>query len=84
MAMPTCHTDVQVAEAEALRIDNKVRFILAVISGDIKISNRKKADIERDLDAMGFDRLGSKKKVCSAGLRSGIMLCTCGLVNSLP
>lgn len=58
--------DAQAAEAEALRIDNKVRFILAVISGDIKISNRKKADIERDLDAMGFERLGSRKKVGSA------------------
>jgi hypothetical protein len=60
-----------------MRIDNKARFILAVISGEVKISNRKKADIERDLDAMGFDRLGSKKKVGRPVPARSAAACTC-------
>ena len=36
--------------------DNKVRFILAVVEGRLKVQNRKKAAIEADLDQMGFDR----------------------------
>jgi len=43
-----------------------VRFIKGVISGTLKVSNRKKADIEADLVAQGFDRLPSKAKVRGA------------------
>ena len=53
---------LQNAEAELLKLSNKVRFVLAVVSGELKISNQKKADIEADLDAMGFDRLEPAKK----------------------
>jgi DNA topoisomerase II len=35
----------------------QVRFILAVISGDLKVSNRKKKDIEADLEEQRFDRM---------------------------
>lgn len=55
---------LQVAEAELLRISNKVRFIKAVIEGSLHVNNRKKSDIEADLEAQGFDRLpNSGKKV---------------------
>ena len=53
---------LRAAEAELLRISNKVRFILAVVSGDIKLSNRRRADIEAELEAKNFDRLPSTKK----------------------
>ena len=43
-----------------------MRFILAVISGELKISNRKKADIEADLDSNGYDRIAPAKKVISS------------------
>lgn len=51
---------MQVAEAEMVRLDNRSRFILAVIRGQLVLSNRKKADIEADLAAKGFDRLPPK------------------------
>ena len=35
----------------------QVKFILAVIEGTLKVSNRKKKDIEIDLVAQGFDRM---------------------------
>ncbi len=47
----------QAAEVELLRLSNKVRFILAVISGDLRINNRKKAAIEGDLEAQGYDKM---------------------------
>lgn len=55
-----CHQD---AEWEKLRADNKIRFILAVISGELIINNRKRKDIEADLDAAGYSRMGSKAQV---------------------
>jgi hypothetical protein len=51
---------LQMAEAEMRIYDNKVRFILAVVEGRLKVQNRKKAAIEADLDQMGFDRLSPK------------------------
>lgn len=45
-----------------------MRFIRAVVSGELKVSNRKKADIEADLQARGFDRLAPKGKVRHKGL----------------
>lgn len=47
----------------------QVKFILAVIEGSLVVSNRKKKDIEADLEAQGFDRMsksadnGSRKVV---------------------
>lgn len=50
------------AEAEMRRLDNKVRFIRYVIKGELELKNRKRADIERDLAAKGFDRLPAKSQ----------------------
>ena len=36
-----------------------VRFITSVISGSLKINNRKRADILSDLVTQGYDKLGS-------------------------
>lgn len=54
---------VQTAEYELMKLSNKVRFILAVISGSLKVSNRKKADIEASMDDMDFDRVPPAGKV---------------------
>jgi hypothetical protein len=52
----------QAAEADLLRISNKVRFILAVVAGQLKLSNRRKAEVEGELEDEGYDRLPSLKK----------------------
>ena len=39
-----------------------MRFILAVVTGELKLSNRRKADIEGELEAQGYDRLPTQKK----------------------
>ena len=59
---------LRASEAELLRISNKVRFILAVVSGEMKLSNRRKADIEADLESMNFDRLATSKKAALAAV----------------
>ncbi len=38
-----------------------MRFILAVIKGELVVSNRKKAEIEVDLEAAGYDRMAKKR-----------------------
>ncbi|KAM7265027.1 hypothetical protein ACFE04_002710 [Oxalis oulophora] len=41
-------------ELELLKLDNKVRFILAVVSGEIIVNNRKKAELLIELQGKGF------------------------------
>ena len=53
---------LKVAEAELLRISNKTRFILAVVNGELVLSNRRKADIEQELDREGYSKLAPQKK----------------------
>lgn len=50
----------QAAEAELQRISNKVRFITMVVDGRLVLARRKRADVENDLNAKGFDRLPPK------------------------
>ena len=50
------------AEADLLRISNKVRFILAVVGGQLVLANRRKADIEAELEAGGYARLPKQAK----------------------
>ena len=52
----------QAAEADLCRISNKVRFILAVVNGQLKLSNRRKADVEAELEDEGYDKLLPQKK----------------------
>jgi DNA topoisomerase-2 len=44
------------------KLDNKARFIMAVIDGDLKVNNRKKADLLQDLSSRGFDTIYAPKK----------------------
>ena len=44
-------------------LSNERRFILAVVAGELIISNRKKADIEAQLQRDGYDRMPPSKKV---------------------
>ena len=53
----------QVAQFELNKLSNRVRFILAVISGDMVVSNRRRAAIEADLEDQGFERMPNTKKV---------------------
>ncbi len=51
---------VQAAGVEQMRCNNKTRFILAVVAGKLKISNRKRADIEEQLVSDGFDKMPNR------------------------
>ncbi len=53
----------QVAEFHMQLLSNERRFILAVVAGALVIANRKKADIEAQLAADGYDRMPPSKKV---------------------
>ncbi len=67
----------QAAEFELMKLSNKVRFILAVISGELKLNNRKKVDIEADMDSMQYDRIAPTKKASLP--ESTLPYCKCGL-----
>ena len=45
-----------------LILDNKVRFILGVVNGEIIVSNRKKADLLMELQQKGFTPMPRKGK----------------------
>ena len=51
---------MQAAEFEQMRCNNKMRFILAVVAAKLKISNRKRADIEEQLVNDGYDKMPNK------------------------
>ena len=55
------------------RLNNMVRFITSVISGDLKVSNRKRAEVLAELQEKGFDKLGgtNSKKVRGRGYGEG-------------
>lgn len=50
-------------ELDLLKLDNRVRFILGVVEGKIKVSNRKKADLCLELKEKGFTPFPKKVKV---------------------
>ena len=56
-------TPAQAAEFQKRLLTNETRFILAVVSGDLVVSNRRRADITADLEAGGYDRMPPNKKV---------------------
>ena len=57
---------VQAAELELKRLSNRTRFILAVVAGQLQISGRKKAAVEAQLEAEGYDRMApNRRKVTS-------------------
>ncbi|XP_050387833.1 DNA topoisomerase 2 [Argentina anserina] len=49
-------------ELELLKLENKVRFILGVVNGEIIVSNRKRADLFLELQQKGFTPFPKKTK----------------------
>ena len=47
---------------ELKRLSNRTRFILAVVAGALKISGRKKAEIEAQLETEGYDRMVAARR----------------------
>ena len=47
---------------ELLKLENKDRFILAVVKGEIIVSNRKRADLFVELQTKGFTPFPKKTK----------------------
>lgn len=47
---------------ELLKLENKTRFILAVVSGEIIVSNRRRVDLFHELQAKGFTPFPKKTK----------------------
>ena len=66
------HARAQAAEALMRRLSNETRFILAVVSGELVVSNRKKADIVADLAAAGYDQMPPSRKVGLGGFAGGV------------
>ncbi|KAF5736454.1 DNA topoisomerase 2 [Tripterygium wilfordii] len=49
-------------EEELLKLENRVRFILGVVSGEIIVNNRKRADLFLELQHKGFTPFPKKTK----------------------
>lgn len=49
-------------ELELLKLDNKVRFILGVVRGEIIVNNRKRAELFQELHQKGFTPFPKKSK----------------------
>ncbi|WOK99049.1 DNA topoisomerase 2-like [Canna indica] len=49
-------------EFDLLKLDNKVRFILGVVRGEIIVNNRKRADLFLELQQKGFTPMPKKTK----------------------
>ncbi|KAJ4733624.1 DNA topoisomerase 2 [Rhynchospora pubera] len=49
-------------ELDLLKLDNKVRFILGVVNGEIIVSNRKRAELFMELHQKGFTPFSKKGK----------------------
>ncbi|KAJ6750862.1 hypothetical protein OIU85_001405 [Salix viminalis] len=54
-------------EFELLKLENKVRFILGVVRGEITVNNRKRADLFLELHQKGFTPIPKKSKAVVAG-----------------
>ncbi|PSS24455.1 DNA topoisomerase [Actinidia chinensis var. chinensis] len=55
-------------ELDLLKLENKVRFILGVVKGEIIVSNRKRADLFLELRDKGFTPFPKKTKIVEAAV----------------
>ncbi|KAL0873030.1 hypothetical protein Bca101_022735 [Brassica carinata] len=55
-------------ELELLKLENKVKFILGVVSGEIVVNNRKKSDLVQELRQKGFTPFPKKAKPVEAAV----------------
>jgi DNA topoisomerase-2 len=51
--------EIEIINNELKEISNKYRFIELIIAGKLIINNRKKDDLEKDLEDLKFDKLGN-------------------------
>ncbi len=59
---------------QLLKLENQVRFILAVIKKEIKVNNRKKDELFKELEAQGYDKFENddkKKKKSKEDVQKG-------------
>ncbi|RWW20128.1 hypothetical protein GW17_00015772 [Ensete ventricosum] len=59
-------------ELDLLKLDNKVRFILGVVRGEIIVGNRKRADLFLELQKKGFTPMPKKKKGVDAAVAGAV------------
>ncbi|XP_006296839.2 DNA topoisomerase 2, partial [Capsella rubella] len=59
-------------ELELLKLENKVKFILGVLSGEIIVNNRKKADLVEELRQRGFTPFPKKIMPVEAAVAGAI------------
>lgn len=57
---------IRQAESELKRMSNKVRFIIAVVDGELSIGRKKKSVLVEELESMSFDRMPKTQKVAAA------------------
>lgn len=55
-------------ELELLKLENKVKFILGVVSGEIIVNNRKKSELVQELGQKGFTPFPKKAKPVEAAV----------------
>lgn len=53
---------LQNLQLELLKLDNKVRFVLGVVKGEIVVNNRKRAELLLELKLKGFTPFPRKSK----------------------
>ncbi|GAB4832566.1 hypothetical protein Ancab_006584 [Ancistrocladus abbreviatus] len=53
-------------EKDLLKLENKVRFILGVVNGEIRVSNRKRAELVNELRIKGFTPFPKKGKTAES------------------
>nr|DAD29697.1 TPA_asm: hypothetical protein HUJ06_031165 [Nelumbo nucifera] len=61
-------TQLDNLELDLLKLDNKVRFILGVVKGEIIVSNRKRVDLFLELQQKGFTPFPKKTKALEAAV----------------
>ncbi|XWS74968.1 hypothetical protein CRYUN_Cryun01aG0044300 [Craigia yunnanensis] len=59
-------------EMELLKMENKVRFILGVVKGEIIVNNRKRADLFLELQEKGFTPFPKKSKTVEVAVAGAI------------
>ncbi|KAI3440827.1 DNA topoisomerase 2 [Psidium guajava] len=59
-------------ELKLVMLDNKVRFILGVVHGEIIVSNRKRADLFQELQAKGFAPFRKETKTIGTAVAGSI------------
>ncbi|GAB4832574.1 DNA topoisomerase 2 [Ancistrocladus abbreviatus] len=55
-------------EKDLLKLENKVRFILGVVNGEIRVSNRKRAELVNELRIKGFTPFPKKGKTAESAV----------------